>query len=93
MTMAGGVDLPAEVAARVAADELVVHGWDLAKGTGQEFDPDPAGVQACYEFTQVMAQPEIDRTGVFGPIVEVGGDEPLLHRALGLAGRDPGWTA
>lgn len=92
MTMAGGVDLPAEVAARVAADELVVHGWDLATATGQRFDPDVASVQACYEFTQAMAQPGANRDGLFGPIVEIGENQPLLHQALGLAGRDPDWS-
>ena len=31
MTQAGGVDLPGEVAGVVALDELVVHGWDVAR--------------------------------------------------------------
>ncbi len=31
MTQAGPVDLPGEIAALVALDEVVVHGWDLAK--------------------------------------------------------------
>ncbi|WP_371927728.1 TIGR03086 family metal-binding protein [Lentzea sp. HUAS12] len=38
MTRAGGVDLPGEVAAAVALDEIVLHGWDLAKATGQPFE-------------------------------------------------------
>lgn len=33
MTGAGGVELPGEVAGAVALDELVIHGWDLAKAT------------------------------------------------------------
>lgn len=91
-TMAGGVELPAAVMARVAADELVMHGWDLAVATGQKFEPDPAGVQACYEFTLAAAEPGAPRDGLFGPVVEVPSDAPLLHRALGLAGRDPNWS-
>ena len=35
MTQAGGVDLPGAVAGRVVLDELVVHGWDVARATGQ----------------------------------------------------------
>lgn len=31
MTRAGGVDLPGEVAGLVALNELVLHGWDLAR--------------------------------------------------------------
>jgi uncharacterized protein (TIGR03086 family) len=92
LTMAGGVELPAEVMARVAADELVMHGWDLAVATGQDFQPDHAGLRACYEFTLAAAEPGAPRDGLFGPIVAVPDDAPLLHRALGLAGRDPHWT-
>jgi len=93
MTMAGGIDLPAGVAALVTVDELVLHGWDLAKATGQELVVDDEALQACYRFTQLTAAegPEA-RAGLFGPIVDVPDDAPLLHRALGLAGRDPGWT-
>ena len=31
MTRAGGIDLPGEIAGVVALDELVVHGWDVAR--------------------------------------------------------------
>src|SRR5690606_7464008 len=37
MTRAGGVDLPGDVAGVVALDELVLHGWDLARATGQDY--------------------------------------------------------
>jgi uncharacterized protein (TIGR03086 family) len=33
LTRAGGVDLPGDVAAHVAINEVVVHGWDLAAAT------------------------------------------------------------
>lgn len=92
MTMAGGLDLPSGIAALVTVDELVMHGWDLAKGTGQELVVDEESLQACYRFTELTAAegPEA-RAGLFGPIVAVPDDAPLLHRALGLAGRDPDW--
>lgn len=41
-TTAGGVTAPAQEAGRVAAVELVLHGWDLAVATGQPFAPDAA---------------------------------------------------
>ncbi len=44
MTRAGGVELPGEVAGAVALNELVVHGWDLARSTGQ---PYAAGRPSC----------------------------------------------
>ena len=89
MTAAGGVDLPADVAGIVALDELVIHGWDLAKATGQPADYDGPGLEAVHGMVQQFAMSEIE--GLFGPPVEVPPHAPLLDRILGLAGRDPGW--
>jgi uncharacterized protein (TIGR03086 family) len=94
MTEAGGVRMPAELTGAVALDELVLHGWDLARATGQPFSCDPASTAAVLEFTRASAQPEqaAGREGLFGPVVEVAEDAPALERALGFAGRDPAWT-
>lgn len=89
MTEAGGVSLPGSVAGVVAADELVVHGWDLARATGQAFSCDPVIEEALFEFlSQSVAE---ERRGIFGPVVEVPAGAPLLDRIVGLAGRDPRW--
>jgi len=94
LTKAGGVTMPAEQMAVVALDELVLHGWDLARATGQEFRCDPTSTEAILAFTTLMAQPEnaAGRTGLFGPVVTVPDDAPPFDRALGLSGRDPEWT-
>ncbi|MXM63116.1 TIGR03086 family protein [Streptomyces sp. HUCO-GS316] len=91
MTRAGGVDLPGSVAGAVAADELVIHGWDLARATGQEYFPDPATLEASYGFLLAAADDPDRGGGLFGPVVPVPADAPLLDRAVGLSGRDPGW--
>ncbi|MEU5364378.1 TIGR03086 family metal-binding protein [Streptomyces sp. NPDC005925] len=93
MTRAGSVDLPGEVAAAVAADEIVVHGWDLARATGQDYAPDPVLLETAYGFLSAAVEESgRDGNGIFGPVVPVPADAPLLDRAVGLSGRDPGWT-
>ncbi|AIV37160.1 TIGR03086 family metal-binding protein [Streptomyces sp. R1] len=92
MTRAGGIDLPGAVAGAVVADELVIHGWDLARATGQEYAPDPAALQAAYGLLAAAADESDRDQGMFGPVVAVPADAPLLERAVGLSGRDPGWT-
>ncbi|MEU1182725.1 TIGR03086 family metal-binding protein [Streptomyces sp. NPDC005820] len=92
MTRAGGVDLPGAVAGAVAADELVIHGWDLARATGQEYTPDPAALRSASTFLRAAADDPTRGGGIFGPVVPVPQDAPLLDRAVGLSGRAPGWT-
>ena len=90
MTAAGGVDLPGEVAGIVALDELVIHGWDLAKATGQPAEYDGPGLDEVYGMVQHFRAGGFD--GIFGPPVAVPDDAPLFDRILGVTGRDPGWA-
>jgi uncharacterized protein (TIGR03086 family) len=94
MTKAGGVDLPGEVAGLVALDEIVVHGWDVARATGQPYDSDTPSLEAVNAFVSQFSEPgqEEARAGLFGPVVEVPDDAPLLDRVIGLTGRDPAWS-
>lgn len=94
MTEAGGIALPGEVAAQVAVDELVIHGWDLARATGQTYECDADTTRIVFAFTEASARPDDAdaRDAIFGPVVEVPADAPLFDRALGYAGRDPAWS-
>ena len=91
MTGAGGLDLPGEVAGMISLDELVIHSWDLAVATGQDYSPDPAVIEALHPFVAQFVGDGPPREGLFGPQVAVPEDAPLLDRVLGLTGRDPGW--
>ncbi|WP_210575696.1 TIGR03086 family metal-binding protein [Streptomyces sp. GESEQ-4] len=91
-TRAGGVPLSGAEAGAVAVDELVIHGWDLARATGQPYEPDPAALQLCHGLLLAAADDPSRGDGIFGPVVQVLEDAPLLDRAVGLSGRDPGWT-
>ncbi len=88
-TAAGGVEMPGDVTAVVALDEVVVHGWDLAVATGQPYAVDPALADACREFAESFGD---DRPpSLYGPVVPVPAGAPALDRLLGATGRDPGW--
>ena len=88
-----GVELPAEVAGLFALDELVVHGWDVARASRQPYDCDEASLQALHGLVTQLADPQVapNRSGLFGPVVEVAADQPLLDRVIGLTGRNPAW--
>lgn len=85
VTQAGGADLPGEVAGLAALDELVVHGWDIARASGQALSADPAAVRAVHGFLSAAGGP-------FGPVVAVPAGRPLLDQVIGLAGRGPDWA-
>ena len=71
---------------------VVVHAWDVARASGQEYHADPASLQVSMAFLQESAKPgqEHTREGIFGPVVPCAPDAPLLDRVAGLSGRDPG---
>jgi uncharacterized protein (TIGR03086 family) len=79
---AGGGTMPAVAAGTAAVNELTVHGWDLARATGQDFATDPRILEALIEFlSQSQEAPSIEQE-----------DEPtLLEQVLILSGRDPRW--
>lgn len=86
---AGGVTMPAPAMAQVALNEVVVHGWDLARATGQDFEVRDADVAACLAFAEPFSQPgtEAMRGDAFGPVVPVPDDADDLTRLLGYMGR------
>jgi uncharacterized protein (TIGR03086 family) len=89
--LAGG-KMPARMIAMMMVGELVVHGWDLARATGQPIDADPLVLQAVQEMTEAMGD-QGRKMGAFGDEVEVAPDAPMLDRVLGFSGRDPQWTS
>jgi uncharacterized protein (TIGR03086 family) len=98
-TAAGGIEMPGAVAGLVALEELVVHGWDLARATDQPYVvPDATlellrGLVADFAPADDPEHPVVnDGTLAFGPAVAVREDAPLLDQVLGLTGRDPAWS-
>jgi uncharacterized protein (TIGR03086 family) len=94
-TQIAGDESPGEIVGLVAADELVVHGWDLARATGQPWRPEPEMLAAAESFLSMFASPDAPAGPevAFGPSRDVPGEAPTLDRIVALAGRDPGWSA
>jgi uncharacterized protein (TIGR03086 family) len=93
MTQAGGQDIPSAMAGRIALDELVVHGWDIARATDQAFD---CAATTLHEVESTVSQVrdgnQSDMPGLFGPVVPLADDASGMDRVLGLTGRDPAWS-
>lgn len=88
----GGNEMPAALLGGLTLIEFTVHGWDLARSTGQRPDWDTDVLE--FVFTAVTATAGLGRQmGAYGPEVPVPADAPLLDRLLGLVGRDPQWKA
>lgn len=91
MTRVGGIDLPGDVAGSVALTEVVIHGWDIAAATGQDYVVDDDVAEAVRaHIASFAADGPVE--GLFDAAVPVPDDAPVLHRALGLSGRDPSWA-
>ena len=95
MTRIANQDAPAEMVGLTVADELVVHGWDVARATGQPYAADPALLTAARKFLGMFASADAPAGPdvAFGPSRELPGDAPVLDQVLALAGRDPAWQA
>ena len=90
MSRAGGVDFPGEVAGMVALTEVVIHGWDVARASGQPYDVDAATVDAVLPHVSAIAA-EGPVEGLFGPAVPVADDAPVLDRVIALTRPRSGW--
>jgi uncharacterized protein (TIGR03086 family) len=85
---------------KVLSDDLPLHGWDLARATGQDDSIDPHDVERIWatitalpdELLTAFRTPDAFGPGVkvLGPEVKVPDDAALQDRLLGLLGRDPG---
>jgi len=94
MTRIAGMDAPAAMVGQTVADELAVHGWDVARALGQPYRADPDVLATARSFLEQFASPDAPAGPdvPFGPSRPVADDAPVLDQVLALAGRDLTWT-
>jgi uncharacterized protein (TIGR03086 family) len=89
----GEAAMPGGMALGMILWEYQMHGWDLARATGQKWSPPPAAARASLRFAPSMLSADYQGEGkAFAPPVDVPASAPPLDRLLGLSGRDPAWS-
>jgi uncharacterized protein (TIGR03086 family) len=87
----GGMAMPAAAVVGMLVSDLAIHGWDLARATGQGLRCAPPVAELALRFTAETAE-QGRAMGLYGPPVPVADDAPALDRALAVSGRDPAWS-
>jgi uncharacterized protein (TIGR03086 family) len=86
-----GAQMPAPAIGELGLIEVMLHGWDVARATGQSLRvSDELGAELHRCLTPTLEQGR--EFEVYGPEVTGNGDASPFTRALGLSGRDPDWS-
>jgi uncharacterized protein (TIGR03086 family) len=81
-------EMPGPVLSGFTTLDILVHGWDLARATGQPAGLDPEVAQHVLDFAR-QALPEESRGGRIAPALPVPGSAPVTDRLAGFLGRQP----
>jgi uncharacterized protein (TIGR03086 family) len=84
-------DSPGSAALGLALADAAVHGWDLARATGQDATIDDDIAEALYAMTTQMMEPtgRFPRMTAFKEPIEVGDDATPAEKLLAYLGREP----
>ena len=85
-----GSPTPAADIAAMLIMETALHGWDIARATGQEYRAGAALGQALLETVRAQAEMFRQYQG-FAEAKTIADDASAFDRALSLSGRDPAW--
>ena len=74
--------------------DLLIHSWDLAKGTGQSTTLDGGLLEVCYnalgpQMDGFRGMQCSDSRHFLGPAVQVSDNASLQDKLIGLSGRQP----
>jgi uncharacterized protein (TIGR03086 family) len=89
-TRFGPGDFDAGMAGSVTLMELVIHGWDLARATGQDLAVSDGLGRTVRATVRSLSDPNLPGDS-FGPPLQPPSDATPLQEALAASGRDPGW--
>ena len=78
--------VPGEIYAGHRLIDVVIHGWDLAKATGQDTTLDPELVTACRQVVEPQAE-LLAGSGMFGTTQDVPSSAGAQTKLLAMLGR------
>ena len=82
-------DVPAPVIVGFVAFDFMVHSWDLATATGQQYTPPDDLVAEADAFARQVIAPPMRVPGVFGAEVDPPAGATALERLVAFSGRQP----
>ncbi|RZU50126.1 uncharacterized protein (TIGR03086 family) [Krasilnikovia cinnamomea] len=82
--------VPATIALHLRLADLMVHGWDLARATGQRADYPDDVVEQALAFSRSALPLVRKQDGPFAPSEPVDDDAPVLDRLAAFLGRKVG---
>jgi uncharacterized protein (TIGR03086 family) len=85
-----GSPAPAADVAGMLLAEMVLHGWDVARASGQEYVCPENVAAATREVVAASAELFRKYDGFAGPVA-IAGPAPAFDQALATSGRDPRW--
>jgi uncharacterized protein (TIGR03086 family) len=80
-------DVPADVYCTHRVLDTFIHGWDIARATGQDSTLDPELVDIVYAMFKPQAA-MLQGSGAFAPPVDVSADSDTQTLLLAMLGRD-----
>lgn len=81
-------EVPGAALLRLRTVETLAHGWDLARATGQPFDPPTDIVAPALAFTMSQLGAAVPRRDSFADAQPVADDAPAMTRLAAFLGRD-----
>ena len=81
-------EMPGQVFVMIAVSDTLIHGWDLAKATGQDTKLDPKNVEMVHGFMSMQAEAARKRKAL-GSEVKVPENASAQDKLMGMCGRKP----
>ena len=73
--------------------DYLVHGWDVARSLGVDYELEPDLLAAALPVAQAVPDGELRKQGVvpFAPGIAVTGDLSVMDQIVAMLGRSPSW--